>query len=96
LNDLRKTGNVVGSRVLSSTAGSATAPSYSFQAEPTTGLYSAGNNSSIGVSVLGNATAFIGPAVTINPQLRVADNTATLPSYSFFTTGMYCVGNDSV
>ena len=49
--------------------------------------------------MLGNATAFIGSALTLNSQLRVADNTATLPSYSFSNdtnTGLYRGGNDSI
>ena len=44
LNDVRGIGNIVGSRILASSAGSAGAPSLAFQDAPTTGFYSSGGN----------------------------------------------------
>jgi hypothetical protein len=100
LNDVRGAGNIVGSRLLSSTGGSVTAPSLSFQDVPTTGFYSAGGNTTIGVSVLGTATAFLGnTAWSITPPIRGADGTGAFPYYTFSNdtnTGFYRTGNDSI
>ena len=100
LNDLRCAGNIVGSRILASTSGSAESPSIAFQESPTTGVYSAGGNTTIGVSVLGTATAFLGnTAWTITPPIRGADGTGSLPYYTFSNdtnTGFYRISTDNI
>ena len=100
LNDIRGTGNVVASRVLASTSGNVSAPSFAFQEAPNMGFHTTSNNSSIGVSILGTTLGVLGnTAWSINPQLRTSDQSASFPSYSFINdtnTGFYHTGNDRI